>query len=256
MSPKLINDIENIYVINLERRKDRLAKFNECSKNIENKIEIVNAVDGSLIKINQKKDFVLKDKIILKNPITFGFRGLKIGEIGCFLSHYFLWKKISKLNKPCIIFEDDAKPINDYSNKLNYLLNQNLPEDIDILWLGLWTQSDQTRYYRTTISNLKQNIFNKNFYKLPKGYKTRQSYTYNYIIWPNSAKKLCDILENWHSNGIKRNVDAVDGFIHRNCGNEYVAFIPEFVHKFICSAPQGDTDIQSWVNKSNGRRIL
>lgn len=56
-----INGIEKIFVINLERRKDRLITFQSNVKNVIKNIDninIIKAVDGSKIELNKKKDFI------------------------------------------------------------------------------------------------------------------------------------------------------------------------------------------------------
>ena len=50
-------------------------------------------------------------------------KGGRLGVLGCFLSHYFLWKDCCKDNEPYMIFEHDA-----------YMLRP-LPDNI-LLWLA------------------------------------------------------------------------------------------------------------------------
>lgn len=98
------------FVINLKRRKDRLEVFNETN-NIS--YEIFEAIDGE--KINYK---TLKENWFDtdKNWID-PFLGTHLthGEVGCFLSHYYLWIKCIQLNEPIIILEDDAIITNRFS---------------------------------------------------------------------------------------------------------------------------------------------
>ena len=73
------------YVINLERRKDRLSTF---MKNFPlNNVNRYNAYEG---KINEN-DF------------------LSPGAYGCARSHYDLWNLCVEKNVPIVIFEDDAQ---------------------------------------------------------------------------------------------------------------------------------------------------
>ena len=91
-------------VINLPDRKDRLKTFNENNSNLE--YETYGAVEGQ--KVNYQKLLsqgfdVNHDWIdpLLGTPLT-------KGEVGCFLSHYFLWEKCIEKNEPLLVLEDDA----------------------------------------------------------------------------------------------------------------------------------------------------
>ena len=96
-SIRRIDKLDNLYVINLEKRKDRLDKFIKKTVNLP-PIKHFKAFDAKLFKI-EDKNIVYKDNIILKYPLTKKFIGMKIGEVGCFLSHYYLWKEIANSNK-------------------------------------------------------------------------------------------------------------------------------------------------------------
>ena len=199
-----------------------------------------------------------KDQIILEYPLTSKFIGMKIGEVGCFLSHYYLWKKIAMSDKPSIIFEDDAHPINEFVSKVNFLFSLNWPDDLEILWLGLWTSGAQQKQYKKIFKEDTDNLFNSHFYKLKKGKEMPYGavYPYCYIIKPEYAKKLINIFEKYGSNGKPGRYGPVDGFIHRVIGNEYAAFFPNLkVPPCICSAQQGDSDIQGHGERGIPNRI-
>ena len=92
-------------VINLPKRKDRLSEF----KQINDKLityELFNAVDGYAIDY----DYLLSNGFdvyhqwidpILKTKLT-------KGEVGCFLSHWAIWKQCVEKNEPILVLEDDA----------------------------------------------------------------------------------------------------------------------------------------------------
>ena len=88
------------YIINLERRKDRLHKITEhLRKNNFNFVRF-NAVDA-----NKESDATLNMNISNNGPLG----TISKGDLACFQSHYLLWKHISKNEeKPVLILEDDT----------------------------------------------------------------------------------------------------------------------------------------------------
>lgn len=97
---------ENIFVISLKERQDRreLLQNNTNTKSIN--FNIFDAINGYEIDYDwiSEKGFFIDDN--WRDPV-FNYSVQK-GEVGCFLSHYFLWKKCIEKNEPIIIFEDDV----------------------------------------------------------------------------------------------------------------------------------------------------
>jgi glycosyl transferase family 25 len=121
----------NIYVINLKRNPERWINVQSQFKkfNITNYIR-KDAVDGSKIDIvkylSPLAKYILSKGRILHREIP------SKGGIGCYLSHYEIWKEIIKNNlEYAIIMEDD---IVISENPKKYL--ENLPKDFDIAYLG------------------------------------------------------------------------------------------------------------------------
>ena len=118
------------YVINLQRRSDRLHKFYERFQKYHDDsrtaLYLKTAVDGS------KLDENIRYNILFKNKRT----RLSNGEIGCLLSHYEIWKEISQKNLAfAIIYEDD---VNFHTNfkKISNDVFLDIPHDFQILYLG------------------------------------------------------------------------------------------------------------------------
>jgi GR25 family glycosyltransferase involved in LPS biosynthesis len=95
--------------------------------NVLNKIKInfIYSVEG--LKLNLDK---LKSEQIVSHDTK-----LKKGQIGCYLSHYYLLNKISNNNKPVIILEDDIDIQPDFFTKVNSIVNT-FPEDYDMILLS------------------------------------------------------------------------------------------------------------------------
>ena len=177
------NDINQIYVINLKKRPERLIKFKENYK-FNRDITIFNAVDGNELDINYinsiigtegKKsiDNFYKYKIIRK----YHYELSSYGAIGCYLSHINLWKEIIKNNfKNVIIFEDDANVSNIKYNHLIKRINL-LPNDWDIYLLI----NPDYCYNKVKVEN-KRNLYKvKRFFLL-----------HAYIININACKKIIE----------------------------------------------------------------
>ena len=249
--------IDKIYLINLKKRKDRLKSFKSMLDNCQNVPEIIitEAIDGKLIEIDTNQNMIINNTKLLNYSIAQKYFNCISGEIGCSLSHYFIWKEIIKSNKASIIFEDDVILNKEFFNIILKLINeQNIPNDLDILYFGMWTKWDQEKFFNKHISKNLNMIENENFYKYLKfdiKTKSRQLYPYNYLITPKTAEKLCNMLDN---NTYKYFHPAIDHFIHKNLEHEYI-----FIMKskgFLSFAPQGNSDIQSNIKKNNNYKIV
>ncbi len=101
------------------------------------------------------------------------------GEMGCFDSHYRLWKKCVELNEPIMIFEDDVKFVREYQP-----VEWN---DVLITVFGNPTKSAKYYHYLTEPTGN------------PRAEEYRQASmpgTPGYAIKPHAAKKLVDMYEN------------------------------------------------------------
>ena len=120
--------IDDAYVINLDRRADRLEKFRTTHPDISGAVERWPATDGKTIKLTP-------ELAKLFGPNDFFW---KKAVMGCALSHLGLWWKLMN-EKPDIknflIFEDDARLLPGWQETLQLSLNH-LPEDYDVLYLG------------------------------------------------------------------------------------------------------------------------
>lgn len=120
--------IDDAYVINLDRRADRLEKFRTTHPDISGAVERWPATDGKTIQLTPELA-----KLFRPNDFFW-----KKAVMGCALSHLGLWWKLMN-EKPDInnflIFEDDARLLPGWQETLQLSLNH-LPEDYDVLYLG------------------------------------------------------------------------------------------------------------------------
>jgi len=133
--------IDNIFYINLDKRKDRNEKMitllNE--RNLLNKAERISAIIGNDLKMSELKNLVSQN--ILKPQLITELENnnkpyLSGPEIGCALSHRSIWKLIvDKKIKEALILEDDCYINNNFIEKFNELKTY-FPADYDIIFLG------------------------------------------------------------------------------------------------------------------------
>ena len=145
---------DEIYLMNLKRRPDRLKTFLKKYKESDlSKYPLVkyDAVDGSELDINKVPLSELA-KAELTQLETTGFRTkhyqLTKGAIGCYLSHLKIWENILKNGySSALIFEDDADIPSDLLFKMNHGMKY-IPNDWDIVLFGyLCSQCNQHENY-------------------------------------------------------------------------------------------------------------
>jgi pyruvyltransferase len=120
---RFLNKIfEKVYVINLDRSKERMAAFKAHVEDLGGlDFERFSAVDGKKI----------------ENPKSFNFPTKKsLGSLGCLLSHYQLIKNAFKeKSESILILEDDTRFSPQLKENLGKSLKE-LPKDWDFLFLG------------------------------------------------------------------------------------------------------------------------
>ena len=204
------------YVINLDRRADRLKRFTDTFNTY---FEIIkeSAVDN--------KELVITPE--LKNRISewnFKYIPHKVPNIvATCLSHINVWKKISMLDDPYVfVFEDDCTFINNdvKTNFLEYFNSLKIPEDFGILWLNGNIQDTPGK-----------EIILQFIVKLYTEDNTAESY----IVTPSFAKELINAIEN--------DMGAVDQhmklYTQKTTNKSFRVFPP-----FFCQYDRKDTDIQ------------
>lgn len=105
-------DIQKIFVINLKDKEHRFHKFEEIGDDRLERFEAVDSRRNHLI----CEDYGLKLRPVgLTNELYFS---QSFGAIGCYLSHYLLWKKMIDEDIQLALFlEDDAK----HTDVINFL---------------------------------------------------------------------------------------------------------------------------------------
>jgi GR25 family glycosyltransferase involved in LPS biosynthesis len=163
-----------IFVISLARSPERRENVRNQLGNIPH--VIVDAVDGKAMTRGQEK---LANRMISRETIN------SDGSIGCFLSHYFLWKHIVEHNIDyALILEDDIVVRRPFVSHVNKLI-QAVP-DCDLIYIGhcLDTRSG----HRVAV------VDDLNLYKT-----VESLCTHAYVVSQKGASKLIQYIENYVS---------------------------------------------------------
>jgi len=183
-----IRGIDDVFVINLDRRADRMEKFYKTHPELEGVVTRCSAVDGRALKLTPEIA-----KIFAPNDFFW-----KKAVLGCALSHMGLWWKL--LNDQgeignYLIFEDDAKMVPHWRDTLEASM-AHVPEDYDVLYLGGILPPNRvgfegvleqvTKYY----SRIKPNQFFGQ--KEPAPYF--HSCAYAYVLSRKGASKIFDMM--------------------------------------------------------------
>ncbi|XP_078282096.1 procollagen galactosyltransferase 1 isoform X2 [Rhinoraja longicauda] len=130
-------DFDEVYLINLKRRPDRRERMVQALYEQEITCKIIDAVDGSAF--NSSTLNAMGVSMLPGYFDPYSGRTLTKGEIGCFLSHYSIWKEVvdRKLNK-AVVFEDDVRFEGHFKRKLTRLLRdvENVALEWDLIYLG------------------------------------------------------------------------------------------------------------------------
>lgn len=169
---------DNVYLINLARRPDRLKKMQYCFDELGIEAELVEAVDGKQLNQTYLDKLGIRQLEGYFDP--YRKNGLKYGEIGCFLSHYFIWQDIIKKGfQTVLLFEDDIRFQPAFVQQLNVVMHSaysSVP-NWELLYVG-----------RKRLVTTEQFLESSNFLVWP----TYTYWTLSYAINQKGAKKLID----------------------------------------------------------------
>ncbi|XP_054976582.1 procollagen galactosyltransferase 2 isoform X2 [Sorex araneus] len=113
---------DEIFMINLKRRKDRRDRMLRTLYEQEIAVKIVEAVDGKALNTSQLKALSIEMLPGYRDP--YSSRPLTRGEIGCFLSHYSVWKEVLARALPrSLVIEDDVRFEHQFRRKLTRLMD-------------------------------------------------------------------------------------------------------------------------------------
>ena len=126
----LATGIDDAYVINLDRRGDRMEKFLKTNADIAERVHRVSAFEGSKLKMTAKLARLFA-------PHDFNW---KKPVMGCALSHLALWMQLANEKEDVnnyLILEDDARLAPDWRARWEKIYSHDcMPADWDVVYLG------------------------------------------------------------------------------------------------------------------------
>ncbi|KAL4219684.1 hypothetical protein ACF0H5_022254 [Mactra antiquata] len=147
--PKDRLGFDKIYMINLERRSERRKRMLHVFDVFGIEAEWIPAVDGK--KLNDTYLYAdLGIEVVPGFTDPYGGRPMTMGEIGCFLSHYFIWKDMLKKGySEIIVFEDDLRFEPYFRSKLTRIMRVvgKKQPDWDLIYLGRKRLNRKDEYY-------------------------------------------------------------------------------------------------------------
>lgn len=172
-----------IYIINLEKSTDRKAYMQAQLDKLFNKdnyqeVYFFKGINGKenpnhplFQHYNEKKRIIIKGQ-----PLT-------LNQLGCYASHYSMWKKCVELDKPIIVLEDDAKFKKSFLDVLNFINSDK--NTFEFFWL----QPDRLKNKKKLIANFGQ----FSLQQFSKGFIGATGY----YLTPKAAKKYLKQSEEW-----------------------------------------------------------
>jgi GR25 family glycosyltransferase involved in LPS biosynthesis len=126
----LATGIDDAWVINLDRRGDRMEKFLKTNADIAERVHRISAFEGSKLKMTPKLARLFK-------PHDFNW---KKPVMGCALSHLALWMQLANEKEDIhnyLILEDDARLSPDWRARWEKIYSHDcMPADWDVVYLG------------------------------------------------------------------------------------------------------------------------
>ncbi|XP_067460737.1 procollagen galactosyltransferase 2-like [Thunnus thynnus] len=128
---------DEIFLINLKRRADRRERMLSSLAIIGINVTLTEAVDGKALNSSQLQAMGIDMLPGYKDP--YSDRVLTRGEIGCFLSHYNIWKQaVQQELQQVLVLEDDVRFEPRFCSRLVAIMEnvQRVGLDWDLIYVG------------------------------------------------------------------------------------------------------------------------
>ncbi|XP_056143431.1 procollagen galactosyltransferase 1 [Lampris incognitus] len=128
---------DEVFMINLQRRTDRRERMLRTLYEQEIACKVIAAVDGKAMNISEIQNMGIHMLPGYSDP--YHGRPLTKGELGCFLSHYNIWKEVVKRGlHTSLVIEDDLRFEIFFKRRLKNLMSEVESEglDWDLIYIG------------------------------------------------------------------------------------------------------------------------
>lgn len=180
--------IDDGYVVNLERRKDRLASF-RSNKDVAD-VHVLPAIDGRTLKLTPELASLFRNN---------DFKWKK-SVMGCALSHFALWQRLAvdPVAKSYVIFEDDVRLRDDWAAQW-YKAAAHVPADADAIYLGGVLPPNKAALPSITepVNPFFARVAKNTLFGVPGAASRRYFHfcNYAYVLTKQGAQKLCQIIQ-------------------------------------------------------------
>jgi GR25 family glycosyltransferase involved in LPS biosynthesis len=181
---KFYKNVDRVFCINLKDRVDRWKEFEEINSI---KIERFEAID------TRKKPELCNEYGLTVDPISVGYQiyfNRCNGAVGCYLSHYVIWKRIVEESIPYTLITED---------------------DVDVQSIKEFLETDFASYKGYELVQLSEKVGKKNGEVVFNG-------TESYVISLEGAKKLIEVTHKpWKLNKVAPiSPQNIQKFIEKN----------------------------------------
>lgn len=131
-----------IYLINLDRRTERLEYLERRFLNVGSKFKRISAIDGASL----DEDYFLNYENYVnsgKSPVLVNNEILRPNQIGCSLSHFKIYSElIQSENDFCVVLEDDIDFSNEFIEMIKGLNLNKINDGAKIILLGYYKENN------------------------------------------------------------------------------------------------------------------
>ncbi|KAL0851686.1 hypothetical protein ABMA28_000019 [Loxostege sticticalis] len=138
--------MSEIYMINLDRRRERREMMEQSFKELGMSVKLFKAIDGRQLDMSDLRSPSITLMQGYEDP--YHRRPMKAGEVGCFLSHYFIWKEmVANQSEVALVLEDDIHFVPFFRLRFLTLMNEIKDMDWDLVYIGRKILSDADEPY-------------------------------------------------------------------------------------------------------------
>ncbi len=188
LNTPMMQGIDDCYVINLDRRKDRMDRLYENCPELKDRVNRLSAVEGKRLTLTPELARLFRPHdFFWKKPI-----------MGCALSHLTLWHKLANEHPDVnsyLILEDDVKLKPNWETAWK-MAQPHLPEDWDVIYLGGILPPNRAGFEHTKekVNEYISRVAPNKFFGQPTPTRYFHWCAYSYVLSKRGAQKILEVL--------------------------------------------------------------